>query len=203
MIDIAKGKLPIEYNRVVLEEYYNFFSNMYGAKNPLFRGSITYSLDESKLSQKDLSDYILTSSIGAVKSVYENDDLEFLLNREDDGRISAIARIRITENSNIHIAEVLFLEYQTSEEKMRIITDFTKELEEYARCLDCNTLYYEIPKFDEEGINLAIFNGFKFIDEPSRVTSSQRTYVLSKPITVTRIDPDGCALSRKQTQKSN
>lgn len=203
MIDIAREKLPKEYERVVLEEYYNFFANMYGTRNPLFRGRITYSTDESKLTPKDLSDPILTSSIGAIKSVCNDDNLEFVLNREDDGRISAVARIRINKNSDIHIAEVLFLEYQTDEEKMQIISDFVRELEEYAKYQDCKEVYYEIPKFDEVGLDAAIFNGFYQVDEPKKITSAHRTYLFYKPISLTRIDPDGCALSRKQTSRSN
>ena len=75
MIDVVREKLPKEYERVVLEEYYKLFTNMYGTGPTLFRGPITYSLDESKLTKKDLADQILTSSIGAVKSVYEDDNL--------------------------------------------------------------------------------------------------------------------------------
>ena len=203
MIDIVREKLPKEYNRVVLEEYYKFFTNMYGTGHNLFRGPITYTMDESKLSKKDLTDPILTSSIGAVKSVYEDDNLEFILYRESDNRISALARVRINENSDIHIAEVLFLEYQDYEEKIRIISDIISELEEYARSLDCSTLYYEIPKYDKESLDIAFYNGFKGIEESKRVTSSQRTYLLSKPITLTRSNPDGCTLSRKQTKGIN
>ena len=203
MIDVVREKLPKEYERVVLEEYYSFFANMYGTGHTLFRGRITYSMDESKLTNKDLTDPILTSAIGAVKSVYEDDNLEFILNRESDGRISALARVRINENEDIHIAEVLFLEYQDYDEKIRIISDITSELEEYARSLDCSILYYEIPKYDKDGWNAAIFNGFKIVDEPQRITSSQRTYLLSKPIALVRSNSDGCTLSRKQAKRTN
>mgnify|MGYP001859469171 CR=1 FL=1 len=203
MIDVVREKLPKEYERVVLEEYYKLFTNMYGTGPTLFRGPITYSLDESKLTKKDLADQILTSSIGAVKSVYEDDNLEFILYRENDNRISALARIRINENSDIHIAETLFLEYQDYDEKIRIISDIISELEEYARSLDCSILYYEIPKYDTESLDIAFYNGFKGIDESQRITSSQRTYLLSKPIALTRSNPDGCTLSRKQTPRTN
>ena len=203
MIDVVREKLPKEYERVVLEEYYKLFTNMYGTGPTLFRGPITYSMDESKLTKKDLVDQILISSIGAVKSVYEDDNLEFILYRENDNRISALARIRINENSDIHIAETLFLEYQDYDEKIRIISDITSELEEYARSLDCSILYYEIPKYDKDGWNAAIFNGFKIVDEPQRITSSQRTYLLSKPIALVRSNADGCTLSRKQAKRTN
>ena len=102
---------------------------------------------------------------------------------------------------NLTILDIL--EYQDYEEKMRIISDLTSELEEYARSLDCSVLYYEIPKYDKDGWNAAIFNGFKIVDEPKRVTSSQRTYLLSKPIALVRSNPDGCTLSRKQTKRTN
>ena len=203
MIDVVREKLPKEYERVVLEEYYKLFTNMYGTGPTLFRGPITYSLDESKLTKKDLADQILTSSIGAVKSVYEDDNLEFILYRENDNRISALARIRINENSDIHIAETLFLEYQDYDEKIRIISDIISELEEYARSLDCSILYYEIPKYDTESLDIAFYNGFKIVDEPQRITSSQRTYLLSKPIALVRSNSDGCTLSRKQAKRTN
>lgn len=203
MIDIARERLPKEYERVILEEYYNLFTDMYGATNPIFRGRKTFSTDESKLTKKDLLDPILTASIGALESVYEDDNLEFVLNKESDGRISAVARIRVTEGSDIHIADVLFLEYQSDEEKEQIISAIIVELEEYARCLDCNDLYYEIPKFDDTGKYTAIKEGFTPINEPKKVTSAHRTYVFHKSLNLIRGVSDGCTRSRKQTQGNN
>ncbi len=203
MVDIAREKIPKEYERVVLEEYYNLFSGMYGAPSAILRGRKTFSTDRSKLTKKDLADPILTSSIGALESVYDDDNLEFVLYKEEDGRISAICRIRILEGKEIHIAEFLFLEYQSDEEKEHIISSIIQELEEYARCLDCNDLYYEIPKFDDTGKYTAIKEGFTPINEPKKVTSTHRTYVFHKSLNLVKEAPDGCTRSRKQTQGTN
>ena len=202
MIDIAREKLPKEYERVVLEEYYNFFSNMYGSTSNLFRGRKTFSTDRDKLTQKDLGDILLTSSIGALESVYNDDDLEFVLYKEDDERISALSRVRVLEGNEIHIAEILFLEYQSDEEKEAIIVAIIKWLEEYARCLDCNDLYYEVPKFDNVGRNMAIKESFLPIDEPSKITSAHRTYVFHKSLNLVR-ETNGCTRNRQQTQRTN
>lgn len=201
MIEIVRDKLPKEYERVVLEEYYDFFTNMYGNMQKFFRGKITFSTDKSKLNQKDLADPILTSSIGALTSVTNNKDIEFVIYKENQNA-SAVARIRVTRNSNIHVAEILFLDYQSEQEKMEIIDIILKRLELYAQTLNCQTLYYEIPKFDSLGIDVALSSGFKSIEEQNRVTSQFRTYVFYKDLELKR-EENGCTFSRKQREKQN
>ena len=201
MIEIVRDKLPKEYERVVLEEYYDFFTNMYGNMQKFFRGKITFSTDESKLNKKDLADPILASSIGVLASVSNNKDIEFVLYKEND-RPSAIARIRVTRNSDIHIAEILFLDYQSEQEKNEIIEILLERLELYAQTLNCKTLYYEIPKFDDLGTDVALSSGFKSIEEQNRVTSQFRTYVFYKDLELKR-EENGCTFSRKQREKQN
>lgn len=203
MIDIEREKLPKEYERVVLEEYYNLFRDMYGASNPILRGRKTFSTDRSKLTEKDLADPILTSSIGTLESVARNDNIEFVLYKEDDGRISAIARIRVNEGKEIHIAEVLFLEYQDDEEKRKIINSLVATISEYALNLDCPELYYEIPKNDSLSISTVIEDGFGRIIESEKITSVYRTFVFYKTLMPKRRKSNEWTRSRQQRSGQN
>ena len=200
MIDIVKEKLPKEYERVVLEEYYDFFSNLYGIPSSVLRGKPTFTTDLEKLSRRDFKDQILMSSIGALDSI-NSENIEFVTNKESDGRISAIARIRV-KDTDIHIAEILFLEYQDNDEKSRIAKDIFATLEQYGTDLNIPMLCYEVPQNDEIGIDIVLENGFSFIEEPSHETSIHRTFVFEKSLEPTR-NQNGCTLNRKQTQGIN
>ena len=200
MIDIERENLPKEYERVVLEEYYDFLSNLYGIPSSIFRGKPTFTTELEKLSRKDFKDQILLSAIGALNSI-TSDDIEFVFNKELDGRISALARIRIKE-TDIHIAEILYLEYQDYDEKAHIAKEMFTTLKEYANNLNIPLLCYEVPQNDETGIDIALENGFSFIEEPSHETSISRTFVFEKKLEPIRMQ-NGCSFSRKKTQGIN
>lgn len=70
MIDIERENLPKEYERVVLEEYYDFFSNLYGIPSSIFRGKPTFTTELEKLSRRDFKDQILMSAILLLDSFY-------------------------------------------------------------------------------------------------------------------------------------
>lgn len=202
MIDIIREKLPKEYERVVLEEYYNFLLAMYGSSH-LGRSSLKFTRDKSKHSRRELSDPLFGSALGILDSLENDNDLELIVNKEDDGRISAIARIRVIEGKEIHIAEILFLEYQDEIEKMTIMNEMFAKITEYASCLNCPDVYYEIPKYADFLISFSLSEGFVPIEEPERVTSANRTYVLRKSVNLNRSGEDGCTLSRKQREKQD
>lgn len=203
MIEIAREQIPKEYERVILEEYYDFFANMYGTSSTLFRGKKTFTTDRNKLSKKDKSDQILAASIGALESVAKAEDLEFVLNKESDGRISALARIRVRQDSDIHIADIIFLEYQNELEKKQIVKNMINFLEDYALKLNCQEIYYEVPKSDYLGIELALENGLNYIEEPNKITSIYRTYLFFKDLNLSKENTNEWTLNRKQTKESN
>lgn len=200
MIDIIRNKLPKEYERVVLEEYYKFLMAMYGA-NGFGKNNLKFTRDKSKLSRRELSDQLFLGALGILDSVETDDNIELIVNKEDDGRISALSRLRVLDGNEIHIAEVLFLEYQTEEEQMAIMNEMFAKIEEYAQALDCSTLYYEVPKFAAFLIQFSLNKGFVPIEEPKKVTSVNRTYVFQKAIDLKRGECGGSTLSRKQSEK--
>lgn len=194
MIEI-KNELPKEYERVVLEEYYNLFKNMYGITFNPFRSERRFTTDREKLNEKDSVDPLMVSAIGALESLSIDENIKLLLYKEEDGRISSIARIRITPKSNIHIAEVIFLEYQSFAEKSNIIKEMINYLTDVASRIECLEVSIEVPDYDEDILHIILDNDLKKLEE--KKSRFYHTKIYKRDIK----KEHECTLSRKQGKR--
>lgn len=178
MIRIEKENLPKEYERVILEEYYNFFQKFNGSSR-FFQAkpNFTTNVDKQKLSS--LHDESFQETIDAYKSIL-NDNIEFMLYIPKDV-VTAIARIKIDDTS-LHIAEIIFLDYPKRDEVVKTTLKIISECLIYGAQLNLETLYFEVPKFDDVSLMIALNNGFKHHEEPISVREKEQTFLLEKEI---------------------
>ena len=133
MVIITGKRLPKIYERVVLEEYYQFFTRMNnsGALERFFHRPFKFTTDKNKQNVGDLKYDIFQDCLEAYESIdasniefvclcddespFESDEILFE-EKTDNINIVAVARIRIDED-NIHIPEILFLDYPDQKEK--------------------------------------------------------------------------------------
>ena len=178
MIRIEKEKLPKEYERVILEEYYNFFQKLNGT-NKFFPAKPNFTTDVDKQKLTSLHDEDFKSALDAYNSI-TCDDIEFMLYIPRDV-VTAIARLKIDDTS-LHITEIVFLDYPKRAEVVKATIKIISECLIYGAELNLETLYFEIPKFNETSLMVALNNGFNYYDEPISVRERNQTFLLEKEI---------------------
>lgn len=200
---ITDEKLPKVYERPILEEYYCFFKKLGWSTGSIFPRKVRFTTLTDRLTKMDEMDECLMASINTYKSI-ENSDIRFVLfideyNEHDN--ILALARIKEKEN-DIHVAEILFLDYPNKEEKQNIIDKILIFIEEYARYYDISKVTCEIPKYDNLYLNVVNNKGYSSVEENERVKALSQTFLLEKKIKLTR-DENEWTRNRKQRKESN
>ena len=177
MIRIEKEKLPKEYERVILEEYYNFFQKFNGSSLFQTKPNFTTNVEKQKISS--LHDESFQEAIEAYNSISQN-DIEFMLYLPKDV-VTALARIKLDETS-LHIAEIIYLDYPGKNEIVKTTLKIIAECLEYGKQLNLEKLYFEIPKFDNIALMVALNNGFSYYEESIAARKENQTFLLEKNI---------------------
>ncbi len=195
MVDIITKIEELKaHEEFVLRAYHPFFRRMYGS---IPRLRPTFTTDVEKWSKMDLMDRSLKRSCDAFMSL-QDENITFAIHMEEDGPISAFARITFQPEGIIHIPEIVFSKYKDYGEKREIVEEIISYLKEYGRDLGFSTISWEVPNVVDE-MNMALGIGLSPMKEPNRITSQYRTVVFEISIDSTRSNSDGCTRSRKQT----
>ena len=192
MITLVK-KIPAKYERIVLEEYYEFYQFQYGKKDFLNK-NIKFTTNSDKLTDKEIDNKSLMDSIKTIKN--EGDKFSFLLSFDTEGRLTSVTRIHISKEY-IHICDIVYTNYPDVLEKLEILNEIIQKVEEIAS-LNNQQIDFEIPTNDEVTINFASSYGYALISSDKRVF---RTLVFTKDIE--KRDLDEQTLSRKQRKEFN
>lgn len=187
------SKIPPKYERIVLEEYYKFYQFINGEKD-IFSKSLHFTTDKNKLTDKELKNKSFMDALKTIKN--ENNNMLFLLTFEVDGKLTSVARIKLTKET-IHICDIVYPSYSDDEEKEIILGEIIHKIEEIASVNNQN-IDFEIPFDDDLALTFASVNGFVNLSEDKRI---YQTMILTK-IGKER-EKDECTLSRKQGKKSN
>ena len=190
MVRIEKKSLPKEYERVIIEEYYNMYNKREGFPRP-FAQSIRFTADKSRLRKKDLANADLMKAIKAYSSISE-DNIEFICYGPEDV-ITAIARIMLSED-NIHIIDILFLDYPYLQEKISYIKNIIDIAYNYGYLNGCKTISCEVEKLDSTNYNVLSNYDFDLIPDAEKEASQYSTYIMEKGI----VRKDEQTRSRKQ-----
>ena len=180
MIRIEKESLPKEYERAIIEEYYNMYKEREGFPIPITQ-NVRYTADITRLRKRDLNNTDLMKAIKAYSSIKE-DNIEFICYGPDD-IITAIARIMLSED-NIHIIDILFLDYPYLQEKMSYIKNIIDVASNYGYQNGCKTISCEVGKTDKDSLLYTMLNnmGFVLSKDAEKEASNYPTYILEKEI---------------------
>ena len=180
MIRIEKESLPKEYERAIIEEYYRMYNEREGFPRP-FNQNVRYTADESRLRKRDLNNSDLMKAIKAYSSISE-DNIEFICYGPDDV-ITTIARIMISEN-NIHIIDILFLNYPYLQEKMSYIKNIIDIASNYGYQNGCKTISCEVGKTDKDSLLFTMLKNMGFVlpKDALKEASQYPTYIMEKGI---------------------
>ena len=191
MINLVK-KIPVNYERTVLEEYYKFYLFQNGKKD-LINKNVKFTMDDEKLSIKEKENKSLMDSINTLKN--ENDKFTFMLSFNDEERLIAVARIGINRNY-VHICDIVYTNYPNPSEQVEILNELIPKIEEIAS-LNGQEVDFEIPINDKAAIYFAkMFDYEQMADEKDVF----RTYMFTKKIE--KRNNYEQTLSRKQGNKS-
>lgn len=185
-----EDKVPKMAERVIIEEYYNFFK-IVNCEKVIKNKKRTFSTVISKLNEKDLSDVSLIDAIRAVKN--EDENIKFLTVYDTAENLSAVARIKFNEG-NIHLCDVVFVNYPDVLEKFIDINEIMYYLIDLGIEYDVNDISMEILKSEDALVKFIENNGFTY---NVRDVSKYHTVVLIKNLRKKELD--GPTLSRKQT----
>lgn len=187
------SKIPPKYERIVLEEYYKFYQFINGEKD-IFYKSLHFTTDKNKLTDKELKNISFMDALKTITN--ENNNMLFLLTFEVDGKLTSVARIKLTKET-IHICDIVYPSYSDDEEKEIILGEIIHKIEEIASVNNQN-IDFEIPFDDDLALTFVSVNGFVNLSEDKRIF---QTMLLTK--IVKEREKDECTLSRKQGKKSN
>lgn len=163
MLKIITEELPEEDYNIMYQTYYKFFLNMDGFL-------------ADKIFKNSPKNPIRKSAFNALDSIH-NDNTAFYLYYLYDKLISFG---RVYHHDNIlHLGEILFTQ---DEDKAFVIDLILQELELFANSNNYTTLEIEIPKGNSDLINLALNQGYDFIEENPETAAIFKTYVLYKDI---------------------
>ncbi len=192
MIKLVKY-IPAQYERVALEEYYEFFQFQNGLKDILNKKN-KFTLDENKL---DFPDYRNKSLMDAINTLRSNDEnFSFLIVLDDFDRLIAISRICIKEDY-IHACEIIYTNYPTDYEKVDILNQITAYIEEVALLNDFK-IDIELPVYDDLAIMYFRVYGYRLLPDDNL---GFKTVILNKDKIEREVDEP--TLSRKQTKEFN
>lgn len=178
MIDVSVH-IPKELQRPALEEYHKFLKGIHGVYS--FRSNVRYTMDETKLTKKELKDDLHKEA----RSIVANEDFEtfFLLVKNENEDVNAIGRATILLNSlSMHLCEIIYLNYPTEEEKESIIKEILEYLEYYTKKGVREYVSLEVPRNDSLLLYTALDSGYNYIDEDKSITNMNQTIVLEKEI---------------------
>lgn len=163
MLKIITDQIPEKDYNTMYQTYYKFFLSMDGFL-------------ADKIFKNSPKNPIRKSAFNALDSLNQ-DNTAFYLYYLDNNLVSFG---RIYHHDNIlHLGEMLFTQ---DEDKALIIDLILKELELYATSNNHTTLEIEIPKGNSDLINLALNQGYNFIEENPETAAIFKTYVLYKDI---------------------
>lgn len=121
--------MPKIYERIALEEYYKYYQKQMHEK-PIFYKDVHYSMNQSKLSTRDLLDQILFSAIITIGNHDKN--YSFALALGDADELQGIMRFTKDLNSNqIIIYDIIFTNYPNALEKLEILNSFVAHINEH------------------------------------------------------------------------
>lgn len=192
MINIVK-KIPAKYERIVLEEYYEFYQFQHGKKDILSK-NIKFTTNKEKLTEKEISNKSFMDSLKTVKN--EEYKFLFLLSFDDERRLTSVTRIHISKEY-IHVCDTVYTNYPDELEKLKILNEIIQKVEEIAS-LNNQQIDFEIPTNDEVTIYLVSAYGYNLLSGDKRLF---RTLVYTKNIKKRELDEQ--TLSRKQRKESN
>lgn len=211
MITILDKRLPKIYERVVLEEYYRFFTRLEcGEYSRIHHRPFKFTTDSKKAGLDELRNERFRLSVETYETI-DQDDIEFMClgkERQSDEEellmvdsIDTVARIKV-DSECVHIAEIIFLDYPTNEEIAGRINEVLHGAEYYASNKQLPKVYYEVPKCDDWYLSIAYNNGYTQIEEDDRSKQLARTFLLEKELERKK-DENEWSRSRKQGKKSN
>ncbi len=127
MIILAK-KIPAKYERIALEEYYKFYQKQNNKKDVINR-NIKFTMDSSKLSDKDLSNKSLMDATRTLKN--DTDKYFFIVSFDIEERMTSIFKILITREE-VEVCDIIYTDYPTDLEKALVLNEIVPKLEEIA-----------------------------------------------------------------------
>ena len=162
MLKITKQLSEENYDKVY-QTYYKFFLSMDGLitdklfknspRNPI-RKSVSNALSSIKDENTSFYLYYINEKLVSFGRIYQHDNI-------------------------LHLGEMLFTQ---DEDKAFVIDLILQELELFANSNNYTTLEIEIPKGNSDLINLALNQGYDFIEENPETAAIFKTYVLYKDI---------------------
>lgn len=186
---VMDDKIPKLAERIVIEEYYNFYQ-IVNYKKGLLPKRRTFTIDREKLMDRDLNDNSLLDAIETVQN--ETDNFKFLLVYDDNKYLSAVARLKFNKD-NIHMCEIIFTNYPNILEKLTSINDVINYLNKLGIEYDVDNISLEL--LNSELSLISFVKGVGFSNN-SHDEYKYQTTIFSKDIR--KKDLDGPTLSRKQ-----
>ena len=120
--------MPKIYKRVALEEYYKYYQKINRDK-PIFYRDVHFTMEQSKLSDKDMVDQSLFHAINIVGR--QDKEYNFALSLGEEDELQGIMRYRLIHDEKIfYIYDIIFTNYPNGLEKLEILNSFLSKCNE-------------------------------------------------------------------------
>lgn len=174
-------RIPKEYERAAIEEYFKFFNWLYGKNHNIFSRSnnFKYTSDTNKLRSRELGNVSFRKALEVIENKDEN--IQFALCSVDNSHFVASARV-VKRDDMLHVSDIIYFEYPNLEEQIIIVDNIMRGLSDAAFELNLPIISYEIPKYDIIALRFLLQNGWHLLDEPSSETSKHPTFVIEKNV---------------------